>query len=738
MPGLATIQTHPIATVEQQLAVHGNLIEQIDRLLPLPEDLRFKLLRHEASPVSLLARFVGPLPASEQHHDSDTYGLFRHTLEVVASSLTKFLARPGRPDPANVRGVRKWNREIVTVFSAAILHDIGKLLFMHVEPIGGRMAKPWTPKRGYLLDYCAEHGATSLQVGWHWGRMKSGMLGHESLGLWVREKIILLDLLDAFGVEQANNLIAILARSLGSPLDGLGDLMKDADVEISMRSMRASVRSGSDADGGFIPAPGQIAPLVDLPPLGSSTRAHDFVVMFRAMAKGREIQINGLNSDCYVSATHTLIPIGNPARSKRGRSAGGEIPLMRRIAERIRGLIITDPQAPKEARDAYSVCEGHLFLPDFAALSTGAGGWCVPCSATPLEGYAAIKHYLTIERARGAAYGETPCIVVRNEILWGTVDPTTLFNLFVDPIVLWDGPSKSQPSVDPEVLGFRAVDRPTSVPVSKADPSEARSMIGLTFAHRTWQSLDRISPYHHLPAAIRDHWQALAVRLATPNLVADETLLLTALEAIADRLDDLAQAHDQRTEQRSPAPAQTDAPVAEPAAAPAAEIAPPAPVHPAEPPKQRLPTTPLQRTDLLYRRLAWLASRPASELPSVAGSHPAAHFLVDAENRCYIAWPAAAVAACADLDLTEVEASRLLDAVALRLNAERQDSDHPWLQPWEWKGVTSPPPRSHGFYLVVNRDTVSLVTDPADGVGVPDLPCWNVTDGRLIAGEDDE
>lgn len=129
-------------------ASRPGLLRQIDRLLSVPRS-HLESLFHTT--ILSYARFVQQLPGSEAHHHAGPGGMLDHGLEVVTNALALrrgYLLPQGAEPERLARSQDLWT---YAVFTAALLHDIGKtavdqriLLFdARKRPLG-----TWDPWQG--------------------------------------------------------------------------------------------------------------------------------------------------------------------------------------------------------------------------------------------------------------------------------------------------------------------------------------------------------------------------------------------------------------------------------------------------------------------------------------------------------------------------------------------------------------------------------------------------------------
>lgn len=98
-------------------------LRDIERLAGIPT-VHFDTLYRCA--LESFTRWVQQLPASETHHHAGAGGMLDHSLEVVVGAMAKRRVHllPHGADPETI--TREQHRWTYAVFSAALLHDIGK------------------------------------------------------------------------------------------------------------------------------------------------------------------------------------------------------------------------------------------------------------------------------------------------------------------------------------------------------------------------------------------------------------------------------------------------------------------------------------------------------------------------------------------------------------------------------------------------------------------------------------
>jgi integrating conjugative element relaxase (TIGR03760 family) len=136
-PTAPTKDVLPVLAAADLLAVphRAKHLRDIERLAGIPS-AHFDTLYRSA--VESFTRWVQQLPVSEAHHHADPGGMLDHTLQVVVRAMAKRRVHllPHGADPETI--TREQHRWTYAVFSAALLHDIGKpAVHQHVQLIDG-------------------------------------------------------------------------------------------------------------------------------------------------------------------------------------------------------------------------------------------------------------------------------------------------------------------------------------------------------------------------------------------------------------------------------------------------------------------------------------------------------------------------------------------------------------------------------------------------------------------------
>lgn len=707
----------PIESEEAIVARHQDQIQRIHDLLNLDPKLRDLLLTSPGMPIRRLIQFAGPLPASETNHDAEVYGMVRHTLTVMGHALEDFHRRYPKPaagsSPADLH--TWWSLQISLVVLAAV-HDLGKLFDLMVRIPGSD--RPWQPGRGPLLAEASAAKATEVIASWKYPRCAQGPRGHESLGVWLIPRIFDPKCLWWMNREHATDCCVSLMTSLGGrPTTMLSALLRSADHRACREDQerRRTHREQQRATG---QVPPEAKHFVTLPAVGTESRAHDFLTIFREQAD--DFTYNRADADCLISATHTVVFI---------QDRGQKVSVLRRIYEAGR-LAVSGEEFSPTIRQFYTAGRPGLLLDELAAISdptSPAAPWCVWTGRKQPNGsgLAEITHYaVTVKSSVNRTVRRAPCLIFTNDVLWGDLDPLKEFGQgegYDGPVAFlgWD---KESPTADPEELGFVGLDRgdqaSKAVTLSQRHTrqggGEDQTVAAYEIARGIWDHLDHLAP---LPAesgnAIHASWRALAKTLAEasvsgpPQSRSGDDLLLLTMAAIADRLSDLAAAKDRGT---VTLPASTAAP---------AQAAPTATTEPVAPAAATPPTAFL---DHLLGGVAALARGPRA-LPHPTAPPRSPPLLADSQgNWVALRYPDGLRLAAGLLgdpvpwpgDARALEVLESSPVPAIRC-AEPPPDRHPLL----WPIPVAPGEEATGLYVLI--DTLAAMTLPWPPVADPDV-----------------
>lgn len=550
------------------------------------------LVSGTAGPVRSLIRLVGPLPASERHHDNDAWGLVRHSLVVARYTIEHAVRALGKPaDTAPDRIRLAYDEQIIASFLAGLGHDLGKAWSIVVRVPGKRPSITgardgiWHPGRGPLLDYIryvdgdpaagSAPAATSVSINWEFGRHGAGHRGHEPMGAWMLSLLLPHNKLTWLGMEAANNVVATLLHSLGARTsNGLGRWLKDADRRATAEAMehrRSTRRLSAPATAtAIVPADAKV---------GYISSAADFVVGIRTLLATGAHPVNTESSRIFISPSHTILVIDESTKTS----------LQRLVYEANRALVSTGDFSGS-VKDFYATGKPSQYWGELARARTPTGDcWCIPATrdlasaADDIDGDGAgIRHYVRISSpGQNRSSRLRSCIILRNDVLWGLSDPVadaTDPNLIgyehpkgadqgycVDLTFALYRSDKTSPSCDPSELEFVAEIPATSDAITARRLAIAPETSSTGLAAEVWLALNKFAP---LPpsghAALA--WRTLDTQVheligrtgdtTTPDLT-DGRLCHALLAGSLDRITDLVAA-------RASAPAPTTATPAPP------------------------------------------------------------------------------------------------------------------------------------------------------------------------------
>lgn len=239
---LAALGLIPILDPQALLQPRSKVIAEIHRLLALPDTQTTDLV---TSALQSFAALVQLLPASESHHHAGQGGMLDHTLAVAVAALkirAGYMLPPGcAPEAAGGRRIL-WS---YAVFTAALLHDIGKpvgdqdiMLF----DAGGTPVGAWNP----WLDTMVDHPrARAYKITFRRGRRHKA---HERLGGLLAHRILPRVALGWMGSD--HELLPLWAAAISGDLGSagaLGEIIERADGQSTAQALGAAVAATSPA-----------------------------------------------------------------------------------------------------------------------------------------------------------------------------------------------------------------------------------------------------------------------------------------------------------------------------------------------------------------------------------------------------------------------------------------------------------------------------------------------------------
>jgi conjugal transfer pilus assembly protein TraI len=149
-----------------------------------------------------LRDLVGDMPASADHHHSESNGLLQHSLEVAVKMLDEFEKVKTTEDSA------QWQ---YVAFLAGLGHDLGKLFDMDIQAGDQR----WSPLHETHAEFL-QHIKVEPVLRWDKGRLRGG---HAQLSPWLMHHLLSPDDIRFIGLERLPQLTAALTGTHARDLD---------------------------------------------------------------------------------------------------------------------------------------------------------------------------------------------------------------------------------------------------------------------------------------------------------------------------------------------------------------------------------------------------------------------------------------------------------------------------------------------------------------------------------------
>lgn len=509
------------ALVEQNASIIRDIAALLKKI-GLSENLITEWIERPSAPTVRLARWINILPASESRHDADPGGLYAHTLRVAYHAIHMAQQKLAASVPAHER-----IKAVMAVFTSALVHDIAKAWFMSVGC--SEKTSVWNISQGPLLAEDNRHGfvpaGTTVTITHRYGR-STKFLGHQTIGVYFIPHIVPLSLLaHTVGLRQANNIPAILAAHLGSPLYALEDILHEADaLAVKEVAPKAAECRRSATREAVSRAPAVI---------------HEFIQAFRALAQHNRLTINQVSDPqrapyILVSDTHTILPYQYGPRSKHS--------MITVVYHMAKNMVLSSNGSGQEARKAFYASGGPQDLMEalhaYAASHENrvSGGIC--CIDT------GAQHQHTDTEVMGIVYhgkGKTVIhgFLMTNDFLWGGTPQVDTNQNDKDS---WRIALRSHPRgivLPASDFGFSPAVDDFAMPSAQLAGAVVNTSSPITrlgsIAQSLWHAIDSWAPVIHSGALGEQH-ALLAQRLAQENTALDEETALFVLESVLDRL----------------------------------------------------------------------------------------------------------------------------------------------------------------------------------------------------------
>jgi hypothetical protein len=427
------------------LADHRALIDDVVGRLEIADERR---RAHVMECLGFLARLVNSLPAGEQHHDSDSCGLFRHALETAQHGIQAFNERIDCKALADDDERREAaERKRLGVFLACLIHDLGKLYIMRIGIGKQRMLVGAT----YLEDFAAKRGADRFTVQFRAIRTSNSWHDHEPLGLLLLPQICPPGLLVHISVANCNHLIWALSKNLGHLRPEQPNTTKSL-IRLAMKlgDQRATLAANKRASA---PQPDERS--LAEPRFGRRV-VEDFFAAFRRAWQEGDIACNGPDSHVLVGPSHSVLLVD------KNRHRGSLLEaLFRRVLDGAR-----QAGAGPSYLELYRGGSPEVFLRELAiryAHSRDRQPQIIPQNPLAADQHMEIRHFVVYGPAAGKPR-EGWGIIVHNDLLWGALPYRDRNGLF-DGVISFRGSDRRSQSVEADEVGF--------VPRSLADDDEA-------------------------------------------------------------------------------------------------------------------------------------------------------------------------------------------------------------------------------------------------------------------------
>lgn len=426
--------------------------------------------------VRRMASWAYFLPASEHHHHSTPYGLFKHSLEVAQHLVTGFISSGrGGADPD------EQNRERLALFIIGIAHDIGKIYGVTVTAGPDAQGRDilWKPyRRDTLAEFCerARTAGMPIKAVWKPNRGLNGLSSHEALGPYLLGTLVDRAVISWLGFRRIGIINMAILGTCIEDYRTMSDDLRKADGASVIKELQ-------DLEAGRT-----VSYSIGDPNYGNMSLAEDFVVAFRRFYKKGLFDINVANGAMLISRSHTVLRL----------PIAFNVPTpFRVVADTMRDYFRAKKATQTELGQMFEQGDApHAFEKSIAfdrcRDPSAREHWCVLDQALSTRGAPVIAHQVFVSDGSGVANWR--CIIIRNDVLWGPVqyekDPgifrgNVWFTSHIDLLTLTvapasvgfgDLPPELRPvPVRPRPLGFKFANSTNGSSSARAAASQAEA-----------------------------------------------------------------------------------------------------------------------------------------------------------------------------------------------------------------------------------------------------------------------
>jgi hypothetical protein len=517
------------ALVSEILAMHAEMIQRLrldvlGRNYPLVSDPEQygPVQRCFEDAVRRMASWAYFLPASEHHHHSTPYGLFKHSLEVAQHLVTGFISSGrGGADPD------EQNRERLTLFIIGIAHDIGKIYEVTVTAGPDAQGRDilWKPyRRDTLAAFCDRARAAGLPIKAVW-KANCGLHGLSScqaLGPYLLGTLVDRAVISWLGFRRIGIINMAIMRACIDEYQATPEHLRKAGTASAIRELQE------------LEAGRAVAYSTGDPNYGNMSLAEDFVVAFRRIYRKGLFDINIANGAMLISRSHTVLRL----------PIAFNVPTpFRVVADTMRDYFRAKKATQTELGQMFEQADApHAFEKaiafDRCRDPSAREHWCVLDQALNVRGAPVIAHQVFV--SDGDNVVNWRCIIIRNDVLWGPVqyekDPgifrgNVWFTSHIDLLTM---------TVAPASVGFGDLPldlRPAAIRPAHGKPTTSTNASTSALSSATKADIDReLSEF--LRGIEPESAQRLNALLADDRRVQVDDVVLAMSKTFPERMSD--------------------------------------------------------------------------------------------------------------------------------------------------------------------------------------------------------
>lgn len=421
----AIIKRHNARVTEARNLVVGGI-----NISCFPDEIQMRYQKRFESAILKLARYAYTLPIVINGETGGYTSLFSHSIDTAIRMLKIEKRKCGNPDPHDHM------RDIFAIFAAGICNKIGTIYSFDIRAgIDTQNAVVWKPHGGSLAEFADKHKNVPINAHYNTIHDSGGVDSYEFMNPQMLQWIFGASLFTWLGTRR----IALLQISMLDHRFTEYHKQAQARTTIDLHEALATAhnrQNTADSPDAHIP---------DDPHYGSRSFSDDFVTAFRRNWLNPKIHYNSPTGCVLIGRTYTVLRIPEVAHDNTVFDL-----IFDEIGSYIRknapaSFILTTYDDP----NAVGIYEKDIF----ALRSSNPDpqyDWCIIAATSSGR---TIRHQVFVQDHHTHA-ASWPCIIIRNDALWGEIDFSSRFAYCSLGVRFSDPLDQQTPTVNPLAVGF--------------------------------------------------------------------------------------------------------------------------------------------------------------------------------------------------------------------------------------------------------------------------------------------